>query len=111
MHDSESFDEPSKETLKTLIKKKLPKNTRTAELESVLAQLRIKVSQLERYQSKDCLIFSNLQFSSNETYLSDVINYIQNVLNFNIEPRDLKAYHPLGRGWPFNPSPAIAKFV
>ena len=50
--------------------------------------MKIKVNQLERYQSKDCLIFRNLPFSSNGTSLSDDIDLIQNVLNVNIEPRD-----------------------
>ena len=73
--------------------------------------MKIKVKQLERYQSKDCLIFRNLSFGSNGTYLSVVIDLIQNVLNVNIEPRDLKGCHPLGKGSPFNPPPVIAKFV
>ena len=111
LHESESLDEPSKEILKTLIEENIAKNTRIAELESEVAQMKIKVNQLERYQSKDCLIFRNLPFSSNGTYLSDVIDLIQNVLNVNIEPRDLKTCHPLGRGSPFNPPPVIAKFV
>ena len=33
------------------------------------------------------------------------------MLDLNIEPRDLKVCHPLGRGSPFNPPPVIAKFV
>ena len=111
LHESESLDEPSKEILKTLIEENIAKNTRIAELESEVAQMKIKVNQLERYQSKDCLIFRNLPFSSNGTYLSDVIDLIQNALNVNIEPRDLKACHPLGRGSPFNPPTVIAKFV
>ena len=111
LHESESLDEPSKEILKTLFEENIAKNIRIAELESEVAPMKIKVNQLEKYQSKDCLIFRNLPFSSNGTYLSDVIDLIQNVLNVNIEPRDLKACHPLGRGSPFNPPPVISKFV
>ena len=32
-------------------------------------------------------------------------------MNVNIEPRNLKACHALGRGSPFNPPPVIAKFL
>ena len=102
LHKSESLDEPSKEILNTLIKENFAKNTQIAELESEMAQMKVKVNQLERSD------FLNLPFSSNGTYLSDVIDLIQNVLNVNIEPRDLKACHPLGRGSPFNPPPIIA---
>ena len=87
LHESESLDEPSKEILKNLIEENIAKNARIAELESEVTQMKIKVNQLERYQSKNCLIFRNLPFSSNGTYLSDVIDLIQNVLNVNIEPR------------------------
>ena len=107
----ENLDEPCKEILKTLIEENFAKNTRIAELESEVARMKIKLNQLNRYQSKDCLFVRNLPFSSNRTYLSDVIDIIQNVLNVNIEPRGLKACHPLVRGLPFNPPPFIAKFV
>ena len=111
LHESETLDEPSKEILKNPNKENFAKNTRIAELESEVAQMKIKVNQLEIYQSKDCLIFRNLPFSSNETYLSDLIDLIRSLLNVKTEPRDLKACHLLGRGLPFNPPPAIAKFV
>ena len=97
LHESESLDEPSKEILKTLIEENIAKNTRIAELESEVAQMKIKVNQLERYQSKDCLIFRNLPFSSNGTHLSHVNDLIQNVLNVNIEPRDLKSVPSVGQ--------------
>ena len=109
--ESENLDEPSKEILTTLIEENFAKNTRIAELESEVAQMKIKLNQLKRYQSKDCLFFCNLPIGSNGTYLSGVIDLIQNVLNVNIEPRDLKACHPLIRGLPLNPPPVIAKFV
>ena len=73
--------------------------------------MKIKVNQLARYQSNDCLKFRNLPLTTNGSYQSDVICLIQNVLNMNIEPSDIKACHPLGRGSPFNPPPIIAKFL
>ena len=103
LHESEGLDETSKEILKFLITENAARNERIAQLESEVTQIKIKVNQPERYQSKDCLIFRNLPFSTSGTYLSDVICLIQNVLNVNIEPSDIKACHPLGRGSPFNP--------
>ena len=97
---SEGLAETSKEILKFLITENAAKNARIAQLESEVTQIKIKLNQLERYQSKDCLIFRNLPFSTIGTYLSDVICLIQNVLNVNIEPSDIKACHPLGRGSP-----------
>ena len=91
------------------VEENFAKNTRIAELQSEVVQMKNKVNQIERHQSKDCLIFRNLPFSSNVSYLSVVIDLIQNVLNVKIEQRDLKACHLLGRGSPFNPSPVIAK--
>ena len=111
LRESEGLDETSKEILKFLITENAAKNARNAQLESEVTQIKIKVNQIERYQSKDCLIFRNLPFSTSGTYLSDVICLIQNVLNVNIEPSDIKACHPLGRGSPFNPPPIIAKFL
>ena len=96
-HESESLDEPSKENLKTLIEEIFAENTRIPELEAEVAQMKIKINQLESDQSKYCLIFRNQPFSSNGTYLSEVTDLIQNVLNVNIEPCNLKACHPLGR--------------
>ena len=52
LDESECLDEPSKEILKTVIEENFAKNTRIAELENEVAQMKIKVNQLERYQSK-----------------------------------------------------------
>ena len=111
LHESDGLDEKSKEILKILITENAAKNARIAQLESEVTQIKIKVNQLKRYQSKDCLIFRNLPFSTSGTHLSDVICLIQNVRNVNIEPSDIKACHPLGRRSPFNPPPIIAKFL
>ena len=87
------------------------KNAPIAQLELEVTEIKVKVNQIERYQSKYCLIFRNLPSSTNGTYLSDVFCLIQNGLNVNIEPTDIKACHPLGRESPFNPPPIITKFL
>ena len=52
LHESEGLDEPSKEILKTLIEENIGKNARIAELESEVAQMKIKVNQLEDINQK-----------------------------------------------------------
>ena len=73
--------------------------------------MKIKMNQLERYHSEDCLRFRYLPFSTNGTYLSDDNCLFQNVMRVNSEPSDIKACHPLGRGSPFDPPQIIAKFL
>ena len=111
LHESECLDETSKDNLKILITENAAKNARIAQLESEVTQMKVKVHQLERYQSKDCFLFRTLPFNTNGAYLSDFNCLIQNVLNVNFEPSDIKACHPLGRRSPFNPAPIISKFL
>ena len=72
------------------------KSVKIAQLEAEVQQVKIKVNQLERYSSKDCLIFRNLPTRSNGSYLQDIVAFIREVLQVEIEPYDIKACHSLG---------------
>ncbi len=71
----------------------------------------IKVNKLERYESKDCLIFHNLPVGLQGSYISDTVAFIRDVLQVHIVEEDLKACHPLGRASNGRSPSIIAKFI
>ena len=87
------------------------KSTQIQYLQSEVQYLKQKVNDIERYQSKDCIIFRNLPFIFNTNVFDDVIYFINNPLEVSMGHRDLVARHELGVvRKPRRPPPIIAKF-
>ena len=87
------------------------KNTQIEYLQSGVQYLKQKVNEIERYQSKDCIIFRILPLMSNTNITDDVIYTINNALGVSMGHRDLVACHELGAVRnPRRPPPIIAKF-
>ena len=87
------------------------KNTQIEYLQSEVQYLKQKVNEIERYQSKDCIIFRNLPLVSNTNVTDDVIYFINNALGVSMGHRDLVACHELGAVRnPRRPPPIINKF-
>ena len=88
------------------------KDAQLIRLQNEIEYLREKVNDVERYTSKDTIIFRNLPLLSNKDVTTDVIEFIRNVLHVEVTSGDLVACHELGRIVDINePPPIIAKFL
>ena len=108
---SENIEESVKTLMQYLVTENESKGERIKQLESQMTGVTIKVNELERYESKDCLIFHNLPIGQHGSYLSDTVAFMRNILQVNICEEDLKACHPLGKGTSSYPPKIVAKFI
>ena len=108
---SEKIEESVKTLMQYLVTENERKGERIKQLESQMTGVTIKVNELERYESKDCLIFHNLPIGQHGSYLSDTVVFMRNILQVNICEEDLKACHPLGNGTSSYPPKIVAKFI
>ena len=82
------------------------------ELRSEVQFLKNKLNDVERYQSKDCIIFRNLPLLSNRNVTEDVVHFVKTALGVQMDCYALAACHPLGRiDDPRQPPAIIAKFL
>lgn len=82
------------------------------ELTSDVQKLRIKTNELERYQSKDCIIISNLPIGYRNSYVGDVMLFLEQILKVKVSSNEIKACHPLSTFQNYsNPPAVIVKFV
>ena len=109
--ESECLDDRTKKAIRAILEDNIAKNNRIAQLEAEVEQVKIKVNQLERYESKDRLIFRNLPIGANGSLIMDVVAFIRNVMQVECEPHDLKACHALGNGTTQQPPGIVAKFL
>ena len=108
---NDMVDSDVKNVLQPLMTENKQKDMKIANLEGQMRQMEIKINTIERYQSKDCLIFRNLPVGSYGSIINDTVEFINQVMKVTIEPADLKACHPLG---PINfkgQTTVIAKFI
>ena len=107
---SMDVDASMKELFNDLIDDITHKDQRISQL-AEMRQMTIKVNELERYESKDCLFFKKLPIGANGSYLADIVAFIREMLHVQICEEDLKACHPLGRGANGNFLKIIANFL
>ena len=105
---SQHLEDNVKQVLAQLVRDNDVKTQQIAKLESDVRHLNIKVNELERYQSKDCLIFRNLPIGS---ILEDTLAFIRDIMYVDIQACDLKACHALGSVVIDKPPAIIAKIV
>ena len=108
---SENVHESIKAVIQHLYNENIQKDSKIKQLESYMLQMTIKVNELERYESKDCLIFHNLPVGLHGSSISDTVAFIRDVLQVHIVEEDLKACHPLGRASNGRSPSIIAKFI
>ena len=94
------------------LKKKKEHSKYFIQLQSSVQQLSFKPNELERYNSKDSVIFDNLPLGITGTLIRDVSYFCSKVLNMSVTEDNIKACHPLYPVKDFNrPPPTIAKFI
>ena len=82
------------------------------ELRSEVQFRKSKLNDVERYQSKDCIIFRNLHLLSNQNVTVDVVHFVKTALGVQLDSSVLGACHPLGIiDDSRQPSIIIAKFL
>ena len=109
---SSNFDPELKEFFSMICENLKTKDAQLIQLQNEIEYLREKVNDVERYTSKDTIFFRNLPLLSNKDDITDVIEFIRNVLHVEVTPGDLVACHELGRIVDINePPPIIAKVL
>ena len=87
------------------------KKDQIIDLQNEVQYLKQKTNEIERHQSKDCIIFRNLPLVSNKTVTDDVIYFVNRVLGINMAVKDLVGCHELAQIKDHSrPPPIIAKF-
>ncbi len=90
-----------------LEKSQATNNDQIIELDNEVADVKLRLLTMERYSSKCCLIFTNIDIHGVDP-IDNIIALLQRHLNMDIAPSDLAACHPLNR----NPiAPVIVKFI
>ncbi len=83
------------------------KETRIRSLENEIEDIKKRVLEVERYNSKDSLIVVNPPINSAENISGQVLQFLNEHLRTNIRPADLVACPPLGRYVNANNPPAV----
>ena len=111
IQSNDTLDKNIKEVLLHLNQESDTKNQQMAVLEAKLRNLNIKVNELQRYQSKDCLVFRNVPIGGNGSLIEDVVAIIRDFMMVDICAADMKACHALGPVSFQRPSSIIVKFI
>ena len=72
------------------------KDEEITKLKEDVSYLSKKINEQERYNSKNCLIITNLPLVSGDSYFKDVVTFLRDYLGIMINETDLQACHPLG---------------
>ena len=72
------------------------KDEEIAKLKEDVSYLSKKINEQERYNSKNCLIITNLPLVSGDSYFKDVVAFLRDYLGIMINETDHQACHPLG---------------
>ena len=78
---SSNFDPELKEFFSMICENLKTKDEQLIRLQNEIEYLREKVNDVERYTSKDTIIFLNIPLLSNKDVTTDVIEFIRNVLH------------------------------
>ena len=109
---SSNVDPEVKEFLSTICENLKTKDAQLIRLQNEIEYLSEKVNDVERYTSKDTIIFRNLPFLSEKDVTTDVIGFIRKVLHVEVTSGDQVACHELGRIVDINePPPITVKFL
>ena len=111
IQSNDSLDQNIKEVLLHLIQESDTKNQQITVLEAKVRNLNIKVNELERYQSKDSLIFRNIPIGGKGSLIEDVVAFIRDVMMVDICAAEMKACHALGPISFQQPTSIIVKFI
>lgn len=80
-------------------------------LKNEVTDLEMRITEQERYSSKDCLILENAPIDHRNNLFIDVPKFFKQYLNFDCRPADLKAVHPINKGNSTYPPSIIVKFI
>lgn len=83
------------------------------QLRNDVTDLEVRISEQERYSSKDCLIIENAQLnvSNCEDLRVSLCQFFMRYLDYKVTPSCIKACHKLSKGGRGYPPTVIAKFV
>ena len=89
------------------------KDERIVQLENRVASLELRVSQQEKYSSKDCIIIENMPLRRSDQPLTHhVCQFFSEILQCSTQPSNFNACHSLGPWKDLNyPSAIIVKFI
>ena len=88
---SESLTQSVKVLIQHLVTENIEKASKIRQLESQMQQMTINVRELERFESKDWLIFHNLPVAVHSSFVSDTVAFIRDALQVYIVEEHLKA--------------------
>ena len=111
--------EPLKEILLLLTQDLLNKtetikkqNAQIRELRNEVTDLKERISEQEKYSSKDTIIINNLPLLQVADLVSSVLYFFKTFLDIQLLREDLKACHFLGKCSDINkPPPVVVKFI
>ena len=106
----DSLDSKTEDLFEILVICLQGKDTEIRNLSNRVNYLEVKVNELERYSSKDCVIIQNLSMLHGNT-IRDLLDLFNNVLGLDVSDYDMKASHPLGIVSRNQKTSVIVKFV
>ena len=80
-------------------------------LQNRVTDLELRISEQERYSSKDCLIFNNAPITQDGDLWNQMASFINDFMGYKIQPGAFKACHVLGKGHGDKPPAVIIKFL
>ena len=106
----DSLDSKTKDLFESLVICLQGKDSEIRNLSNRVNYLEVKVNELERYSSKDCVIIQNL-LMLHGNIIRDVLDLFNNILGLDVSDYDLKACHPLSIVSRNQKTSVIVKFV
>ena len=106
----DSLDSTTKDLFESLVICLQGKDSEVRNLSNRVNYLEVKVNELERYSSKDCVIIQNLPMLHGNI-IRDVLDLFNNILGLDVSDYDLKTCHPLGIVSRNQKKSVIVKFV
>ena len=106
----DSLDSKTKDLFERLVICLQGKDSEIRNLSNRVNYLEVKVNELERYSSKDCVIIQNLPMLHGNI-IRDVLDLFNNILGLDVSDYDLKACHPLGIASRNQKTSVIVKFM
>ena len=105
-----SLDSKTKDLFESLVICLQGKDSEIRNLSNRVIYLEVRINELERYSSKDCVIIQNLSMLHGNI-IRDVLDLFNNILGLDVSDYDLKACHPLGIMCRNQKTSVIVKFV
>lgn len=80
-------------------------------LKNDVTDIEQRITEQERYSSKDCLILENLPINFQNNLFEELCVFFKTFLNYDCKPYDFKAAHPINKGKAPYPPTVIVKFI